>query len=124
MLYGNQVGTFLPIGGEKRKNEYGEERTFDTEKVRISKDDIAYIKDAVSCMPDMKLMGFKDKDYLKPYHNFKKASLLVIPDDSRAAGSSVCFDALSKEMRRKDKIAIVMFRQSKVTQVRLCALLP
>lgn len=53
-------------------------------------------------------MGFKDRKYLKIYHNIQH-SYFVFPDEKKVSGSSQCMDALIKEMTRKDKIAIVKF---------------
>ena len=69
----------------------------------------------------MQLMGFKNKDYLKIYHNIGH-STFVVPDEKRASGSSQVVDALIKEMRRKDKIAIVKFKPKDDSQIRMCAL--
>jgi ATP-dependent DNA helicase 2 subunit 1 len=54
-------------------------------------------------------MGFKDRSFLKLYHNVKH-SLFVFPDEKKAIGSSQCADALIKEMIKHDKIAIVKFQ--------------
>jgi ATP-dependent DNA helicase 2 subunit 1 len=56
----------------------------------------------------MQLMGFKDKSYLKVYHNIKH-SYFIFPDEIKTTGASQCSDALIKEMIRLDKIAIVKF---------------
>jgi ATP-dependent DNA helicase 2 subunit 1 len=56
----------------------------------------------------MQLMGFKDKSYLKVYHNIKH-SYFIFPDETKTTGASQCSDALIKEMIRLDKIAIVKF---------------
>jgi len=53
-------------------------------------------------------MGFKDKSYLKVYHNIKH-SYFVFPDEKKTTGASQCSDALIKEMIKEDKIAIVKF---------------
>lgn len=53
-------------------------------------------------------MGFKDRSFLKNYHNVKH-SIFVYPDEKKATGSSQCADALIKEMIKHDKIAIVKF---------------
>jgi ATP-dependent DNA helicase 2 subunit 1 len=57
-------------------------------------------------------MGFKDRSFLKIYHNIKH-SLFVFPDEKKAVGSSQCADALIKEMIKHDKIAIVKFQPRK-----------
>lgn len=123
-MYKNQIGTFLPVGGEKRRLQ-NEDCFFDCEKVRIDKGEIAKMKKAVQDigLSGMQLMGFKDKDCLKVYHNIGH-STFVVPDERRATGSSACVDALIKEMERKDEIAIVKFRPKDDSQIRMCALLP
>lgn len=118
----------MPIGGEKRRvktSDGMEERQLDTEKVRIDKHEVTKMKKAVQDigLSGMQLMGFKDKDYLKVYHNIGH-STFVVPDEKRATGSSACVDALLKEMERKEKIAIVKFKPKDDSQVRLCALTP
>ena len=118
------IGTYLPIGGEKRKVE-GEEKCWDVEKVRVSKYEVGKMKWVAADMenPGMKLIGFKDAGYLKPYHNLC-CSRFILPDDSRGHGSSACADALLKQMVRKNKIAIVHFWPVERSFVRVCALIP
>ena len=60
-------------------------------------------------MGGMQLMGFKDPDFLKVYHNVTH-STFVVPDEKRSSGSSACVDALIKEMSTKNKIALVKFK--------------
>lgn len=74
-------------------------------------------------LPGMKLMGFKDKSYLKIYHNIKH-SYFIFPDEKKTTGSSQCSDALIKEMIKSDKIAIVKFIPRENANLRFCALLP
>ena len=81
----------------------------------------------------MQLLGFKDKNCLKVYHNLR-GSYFFYPDDKKIQGSSQASDALIKEMIRKDKIGIVKFAPRENTrgwrygwtgtQVRICAIIP
>lgn len=64
------MGTFYPFGGQK---------------VRLGKPDMQKVKNMG--LPGMKLMGFKDKSYLKIYHNIKH-SYFVFPDEKKTTGSS------------------------------------
>lgn len=106
VLYRNQIGTFYPLGGEK---------------VRMTRKDMQQIKNFSE--GGMQLLGFKDRSYLKVYHNIRH-SYFIFPDEKKATGSSQCTDALLKEMIRKDKVAIVKFAPRENSQVRLCALVP
>jgi ATP-dependent DNA helicase 2 subunit 1 len=114
----------MPVGGE-RKRRNGEESYDATEKVRIDKKEVFRVKRTVQDigLSGMQLMGFKDKDHLKIYHNLGH-STFVVPDEKRASGSSACVDALIKEMQRRDKLAIVKFRPKEDSQIRFCALTP
>lgn len=79
-LYKNQIGTYMPVGGAK---------------TRVNKNEVKKMKKVVQDigLSGMQLMGFKDKDYLKVYHNIGH-STFVVPDEKRASGSSACVDAL------------------------------
>lgn len=105
-LYANQMGTYYPFGGQK---------------VRLNKGDMHSIKNFG--LPGMKLMGFKDKSYLKIYHNIKH-SYFVFPDEKKTTGASQCSDALIKEMIKENKIAIVKFIPRENSALRFCALVP
>ena len=89
VLYRQEIGTYYPIGGEK---------------VPVSGDEMKTVKkfDKIG----ITLMGFKPREFLKPYHNVKH-STFVFPDEKKVIGSQQCADALIKEMKRKEKIAIV-----------------
>ena len=71
----------------------------------------------------MQLLGFKDKSFLKVYHNIKH-SYFIFPDEKKTTGGSQCSDALIKEMIKLEKIAIVKFHPRENGQVRFGALLP
>lgn len=71
----------------------------------------------------MQLVGFKDKSYLKVYHNIKH-SMFVYPDDKKSKGSSQLTDAMLKELVKANKVAIVKFAPRDNCQVRFCALVP
>jgi len=105
-LYANQMGTYYPFGGQK---------------VRLDKGAMQKIKNFG--LPGMKLMGFKDKSYLKVYHNIKH-SYFVFPDEKKTTGASQCSDALIKEMIKENKIAIVKFIPRENSAIRFCALVP
>jgi ATP-dependent DNA helicase 2 subunit 1 len=100
------MGTYYPFGGNK---------------VRLDKTDMKKVKDMG--LPGMKLMGFKDKSYLKIYHNIKH-SYFIFPNEKKTTGSSQCSDALIKEMIKSDKIAIVKFIPRENANLRFCALVP
>lgn len=100
------MGTYYPFGGNK---------------VRLDKNDMKKVKDMG--LPGMKLMGFKDKSYLKIYHNIKH-SYFIFPNEKKTTGSSQCSDALIKEMIKLDKIAIVKFIPRENANLRFCALVP
>ena len=70
VLYRNQIGTFYPIGGEK---------------VKMSKKDMLMIKNFSE--GGMQLLGFKDRSYLKVYHNIRH-SYFIYPDEKKVSGSS------------------------------------
>lgn len=76
------------------------------EKVRMTQKDMKQVKSID--VNGMQLMGFKDRSYLKVYHNIKHSNF-IYPDEKKVTGSSQCLDAMIKEMMRKDKIAIVKF---------------
>ena len=69
------------------------------------------------------LMGFKPLSYLKPYLNVKH-STFVFPDEKKVIGSQQCADALIKEMKRKEKIAVVRVQARDNATVKFCAMLP
>ena len=71
----------------------------------------------------MRLMGFKHKSSLKPYHNVR-SSYFVYPDEGKVKGSSQVSDALIKSLLKKDKIAIVRFVSRSGSNVLFAALLP
>lgn len=106
VLYQNQIGSFYPVGGEK---------------VSITPQDVKQIK--YFDKTGMKLMGFKPRAALKVFHNIKH-SYFVYPDEKRVTGSSQVIDALTQEMLREDKIAIVRFIPRDNSVVRFCALVP
>ena len=68
-------------------------------------------------------MGFKPRKSLKVFHNIKH-SMFIFPDEGRVTGSQKVTDALIKEMKEQDKIAIVRFIPRENSPVRFCALLP
>ncbi|EAS04900.2 ATP-dependent DNA helicase II 70 kDa subunit (macronuclear) [Tetrahymena thermophila SB210] len=90
-------------------------------KVRIDKDELQQIKNLEEV--GMKLIGFKDKSFLKVYFNLKP-SLFIYPDNSLVKGSSQLFDALIKKMIQKEKVAIVKIINRKGGQLRFGCLLP
>ncbi len=51
-------------------------------------------------------MGFKPKNYIKPYYNIR-TSYFVYPDDEHVTGSSQFSDALIKELKLRNMVAIV-----------------
>ena len=106
ILYDNQIGNFFPFGGEK---------------IMISKDEMKQIKKFDQ--QGLKLMGFKPKSSLKDTHNIR-SSYFIYPDDIKFPGSSQVFDAMIKELIRKEKVAIVRFIPRETAIVRFCALLP
>jgi ATP-dependent DNA helicase 2 subunit 1 len=73
--------------------------------------------------PGMTLVGFKPRNKLKLYHNYR-TSYFIYPDEERVSGSGTMFDALIKVMATKDLIAIVKFISKKGSQLRICALMP
>ncbi|KAL4434506.1 hypothetical protein ABPG74_007290 [Tetrahymena malaccensis] len=90
-------------------------------KVRLDKDELQQIKNLEEV--GMKLIGFKDKSFLKTYYNLKP-SLFIYPDNSLVKGSSQLFDAMIKKMIQKEKIAIVKIINRKGSQLRFGCLLP
>lgn len=76
----------------------------------------------------MKLLGFKHKTFLKPYHNLR-GSTFTRPVDFGYGWSDKklqVIDALVKEMILKERIAIVKFAPYswKDLPVRICAMIP
>ena len=69
VLYRQEIGTYYPIGGEK---------------VPVSGDEMKTVKkfDKIG----ITLMGFKPREFLKPYHNVKH-STFVFPDEKKVIGS-------------------------------------
>ena len=66
-----------------------------SEKVRFQQNEMKQIK--MVSKEGMELMGFKDKSYLKVYHNIKH-SYFIFPDEKKTSGGGQCSDALIKEM--------------------------
>ena len=91
------------------------------EKINFGKQDVEDIKKFDE--PGLKLMGFKPKNKIKHYYNFK-SSYFIYPDDERITGSSQLADALIKQLIAKDKVAIVRFVPRRTSMVRFCALVP
>lgn len=71
----------------------------------------------------MRLMGFKDKTYLKVYHNIKH-SYFMFPDEKKTSGAGQCSDALIHQMIQDNKIAIVKLTPRENSAVRFCAMVP
>jgi ATP-dependent DNA helicase 2 subunit 1 len=105
-LYPNQIGTYMPFGGEK---------------IVLSKDEVSDIKKFDD--PSLVLMGFKPYSRLKEYHNYR-TSYFLYPDDEKIEGSSQVFHSLIETLLAKDKIAIVRFIPKKASEVSFAALLP
>jgi len=106
VLYQNQIGTYQEYGGSK---------------VIFSKDDMKKIKTMDD--PGLKLMGFKDASFIKPYHNIRE-SYFLYPNEFLSNGASQLCDALIKQLTVKNKVAIVKFVPRDGASIRFCALLP
>eukprot|EP01097_Dermamoeba_algensis_P001097 TRINITY_DN1410_c0_g9_i1.p1 TRINITY_DN1410_c0_g9~~TRINITY_DN1410_c0_g9_i1.p1 ORF type:complete len:669 (+),score=163.30 TRINITY_DN1410_c0_g9_i1:275-2008(+) len=108
------TGSLLMSSQIKHSYEYGREQiVFDT-------DELQKIKSLDQ--PGLRLMGFKPRSALKPYHNIR-SSLFIYPDNMRMKGSGVLFAALLDRMAAKDKIAIAKYTSS-VSPSRFVALVP
>jgi ATP-dependent DNA helicase 2 subunit 1 len=100
------LGKYYPLGNEK---------------VVFSNEELEMIKNING--QEFTLIGFKPKSSLKIYHN-AGPSVFVVADDERISNSSKVFDALIKEMEKKDKIAIVKIRLKENSTMRFCAMIP
>jgi ATP-dependent DNA helicase 2 subunit 1 len=100
------MGKYFPLGDEK---------------VIFNNDELQMMKNLTG--QEFTLIGFKPKSSLKVYHN-TGPSVFVVSDDERVTNSSKAFDALIKEMSKKDKIAIVKVKMRDASSMRFCALIP
>lgn len=91
------------------------------EKVVFTNEELEMMKNLTG--QEFTLIGFKPKSSLKIYHN-TGPSVFVVADDERISNSSKAFDALIKEMNKKDKVAIVKIRLKENSTMRFCALIP
>ncbi|CAD7947652.1 unnamed protein product [Amoebophrya sp. A25] len=73
--------------------------------------------------PCLELIGFISRDKLKPYHH-KRHSYAVYPQESRIIGSAMLYKTLLQEMRTKNLIMLVWFRERQNAEPRFSALLP
>ena len=72
--------------------------------------------------PGLKLMGFKDLSFIKPYHNLRE-SYFIYPNEFLSNGASQLCDALIKQLTVKEKVAIVKFIPREGGSIRFCALI-
>jgi ATP-dependent DNA helicase 2 subunit 1 len=73
--------------------------------------------------PQMKLLGFKSKDFLKDHYTVKP-SLFMIADESIVSGSSVFLAKVIQRMLVKNVIAVCSLAMRKNSTLQLVALLP
>ncbi|KAL9648452.1 hypothetical protein ABK040_014072 [Willaertia magna] len=97
--------------------EYGNER------IEFTADELAQMKKQFSGQPGIKLMGFKPRNRLKVYHNFKTSGF-IYPNDSKIQGSGLTLSALHKKMIEMNKIAICRMILREGTMPYYTALLP
>jgi len=90
-------------------------------EVPFTKDEMGRIKDFGP--PGLTLMGFKNLNRLKPYHNIKN-SYFMYPDDTSIEGSTVAFVALMGEMLKMGKFAVARLIYRRRTIPKLVALVP
>ncbi|KAK2146027.1 hypothetical protein LSH36_639g02004 [Paralvinella palmiformis] len=73
--------------------------------------------------PGIKLMGFKPRNYIKPYFHIKPATF-IYPDESTIQGSITMFTALLKKCLDHNVVAICQYIPRKNTPPRFVALIP
>jgi len=100
------LGKYYPLGDEK---------------VVFTNEELDMMKNLTG--QEFILVGFKPNSSLKIYHN-TGPSVFVVADDERISNSSKAFDALIREMNKKDKVAIVKVRLKENSTMRFCALIP
>lgn len=91
------------------------------EHVRMTKLEMAALKRVAE--PSLALLGFKDRDWLKPYYQLSHSHFLH-PDDESIAGSVCAFAALLSAMLSRGKIALARLIQARAAEPKLVALLP
>mmetsp|Transcript_18828 Transcript_18828/g.32148 ORF Transcript_18828/g.32148 Transcript_18828/m.32148 type:complete len:670 (-) Transcript_18828:529-2538(-) len=75
------------------------------------------------CQPGLQLIGFKQRSFLKNWHNLSHSSF-VRPSEIDVQGSTRAFKALLESMLQRDRVAICQFTRSKSSEPVLVALLP
>ena len=87
----------------------------------INKEEVNKIKNFGE--PNLKLLGFKPKSFIKPYYN-NRSSYFLYPNNKRVINSSKFFDAFIDQLIKSKKVAIVRFIPKSNSRVRFGALFP
>lgn len=93
---------------------------FGGSKVIFEKEEVAMMKNLVE--PGFHLLGFKPKQYLKPYYHLKEPTF-IYPDEGTVTGSTSLFSALLESCLEKCVTPICVYKTT-MSPPRFVALLP
>jgi non-homologous end joining protein Ku len=68
-------------------------------------------------------LGFKPREYIKPYYN-NRSSYFLYPNNKRVENSGKFFHAFIEQLATKKQVAIVRFIPKSNSRVRVGALFP